>query len=151
MTGGDSTIVVGLDGSRASKDALSWAVAQAARTGARLEVILCWRQPVTYGYAPDYGADADFERDARHQLDELLSEVLGGDIDVPFESRDAEGHAAPILVEAALGADLLVVGSRPDEHRTDLILLLLLTTLGLLSSARFVMLALPARSTPTAP
>ncbi len=41
---------------------------------------------------------------------------------------------------------LLVVGSRPAEHKTDLILLLLLTSLGLLASVRFALLALPARS-----
>jgi hypothetical protein len=42
-----------------------------------------------------------------------------------------------------LGDYLLVVGSRPAEHRTDLLLLLLLTMFGLIASVRFVLLALP--------
>lgn len=44
---------------------------------------------------------------------------------------------------------LLVVGSRPAEHRLDLVLLLLLTILGALASIRFTLLMLPVRSTAT--
>jgi hypothetical protein len=43
------------------------------------------------------------------------------------------------------GDHLLVVGSRPAEHQVDLLLLLLLTALGLIASARFALLMLPAR------
>lgn len=43
------------------------------------------------------------------------------------------------------GDHLLVVGSRPSEHRTDLLLLLILTTLGVLATVRFAMLTWPVR------
>jgi nucleotide-binding universal stress UspA family protein len=112
MSSSAPTIVVGVDGSKASRDALAWAATQADQTGARLEVIRCWRQPVTYGYAPDYGEDADFAKDAREELDELLDQVLGPEPKILLEARVTEGHAAPILVEASRSADLLVVGSR---------------------------------------
>jgi nucleotide-binding universal stress UspA family protein len=109
MTSDRPTIVVGVDGSDASKDALLWAAGQAALTASKLQVILAWRHPVTYGYAPDYG-DVDFEGEARQRLDEVLDEVLGGDPPESLETRVAEGHAAPILCDAAQAADLLVVG-----------------------------------------
>ena len=37
-------IVVGVDGSEASKDALRWAIAQAERTGMSVEAIMTWEQ-----------------------------------------------------------------------------------------------------------
>jgi len=42
---------------------------------------------------------------------------------------------------------LLIVGSLPAEHRTDLVLMLLLTALGFMATIRFTLLALPARTT----
>ena len=110
MTSDRPKIVTGVDGSEASKDALRWAARQADVTDGRLQVILAWRQPVTYGYPPDY-SDADFEKDARQTLDTVLSDVLGTPSTVPVDARVIEGHAAPILLEAAHDADLLVVGS----------------------------------------
>lgn len=44
------------------------------------------------------------------------------------------------------GDHLLLVGSRPAAHKADLILLLLLGTLGLAAIVRFALLLLPARS-----
>jgi hypothetical protein len=43
------------------------------------------------------------------------------------------------------GDYLLVVGGRPADHEMDLWLMLLLATLGLAATARFAVLALPAR------
>ena len=37
-------IVVGVDGSEASKDALRWAIAQSERTGMSVEAIMTWEQ-----------------------------------------------------------------------------------------------------------
>ena len=56
-------IVVGVDGSEASKDALAWAAEQARVTSAELLAITAWRPPTTYGYPADY-SDVDFEIDA---------------------------------------------------------------------------------------
>jgi|SRR5688572_6418225 len=40
---------------------------------------------------------------------------------------------------------ILLVGARPAQQKTDLVLLVLLATLGLVASIRFVQLAMPAR------
>ena len=104
-------IVVGVDGSEASKDALAWAAEQARVTSAELLAITAWRPPTTYGYPADY-SDVDFEIEARKKLEQIVEEVLGTEPSVPLVMRVAEGHPAQILVDAAEGAGLLVVGSR---------------------------------------
>lgn len=104
-------IVVGVDGSAASKAALQWAARQAALTQADLDVVIAWHPPATYGYVPDT-ADTDFEGAARETIDELVGEVLGPDTPLSVRTLVKKGHSAPVLIEAAQGADLLVVGSR---------------------------------------
>jgi len=43
-------IVVGIDGSPASLEALRWAMRQATLTGSRLEVVVTWEWPQSYGW-----------------------------------------------------------------------------------------------------
>lgn len=107
-------IVVGVDGSAASRRALHWAIDNARTSGADLQVIHAWT-------VPDLGADplagmiaapAELEAQARRELDLVLAGVdehaLLGRID-PTLVRDDPAKA---LLDAAKGADLLVVGSR---------------------------------------
>lgn len=105
-------IVVGVDGSDGSKDALRWAAKQAGYTGATLEVIAAWDYPATYGWVPvppeDY-ALADF---AEKALTDAINEVFGSDVPENIQHRVVEGHPAEVLVDASKGAELLVVGSR---------------------------------------
>ena len=101
---------MGLDGSPASKEALRWAAGQAKMVGAELQAVTAWQQPVSYGYLPDY-SDADFEADASKQLEQTLAEVLGADPAVAVTASVMDGHPAPVPIEAARGAELLVVGS----------------------------------------
>jgi nucleotide-binding universal stress UspA family protein len=84
---------------------------QARLTSAELLAITAWRPPVTYGYPVDY-SDVDFESEARKNLEQIVEEVLGTEPSVPMVTRVAEGHPAQVLVDAAEGASMLVVGSR---------------------------------------
>ncbi len=53
-------IVVGLDGSEGSKDALRWAARQAELTGDSLDVVMTWEVPVVpYGVWAGYDAGAE--------------------------------------------------------------------------------------------
>lgn len=106
-----SFIVVGVDGSASSRDALRWAARQARLTGADLHAVCAWNLPSGYGYAIDY-SDVDLEAEARKGLDATLAQVLGDVPDAPLAAHVEQGHAASVLVEASRGADLLVVGSR---------------------------------------
>ncbi len=112
MTEREQRIVVGIDGSRSSKAALSWAIRQAELTGAAVDAVLAWRYPSTYGLAPMAGSEIDLESGARRTLIETLNEVSTLAPDVTVRPTVIEGHPAEVLVRAAKDADLLVVGSR---------------------------------------
>jgi nucleotide-binding universal stress UspA family protein len=108
-------IVVGVDGSDESLDALRWALEEAQIRGAKLKVIYAW----VYPYLPPPGFAAPvqvdmgaLQRGAEALLDAAVSEVVGLNAGIELEQAAVEGTAAQILVEAAEGADLLVVGSR---------------------------------------
>ena len=105
-------IVVGVDGFESSKAALRWAIRQAKLTGAEVEAVTAWSYPSGYGWAPFSEGAVDFEGDAGKILVEALAEVSGIAPDVVVEPLVVHGHAADVLVRAAEGADLLVVGSR---------------------------------------
>jgi nucleotide-binding universal stress UspA family protein len=103
-------IVVGVDGSEASLDALRWALQQAQLTESGVEAVTSWQFLRQYG-AEFYGEELDWEQIASSTLEAALSKVVTGD-EVEVQRRILQGHPAEVLVEASDGADLLVVGSR---------------------------------------
>jgi nucleotide-binding universal stress UspA family protein len=105
-------IVVGVDGSESSIDALRWAAGQARLTGAEVEVIATWEYPTSLGWAPAWPPDWDPAGEASKALKEIVDKVVGPDADIEVRQRVLEGNAALALVSAARHADLLVVGSR---------------------------------------
>ena len=103
-------IVVGVDGSPASVDALRWAARQADLTGAAVEAVISWDYPSTSGM--EFGSlDIDWAGNARAALADALHVALGDDART-VTGTATRGHPAEVLVAAAQGADLLVVGSR---------------------------------------
>ena len=48
----NGVIVVGVDGSGSSREALHWAVAQAKVTGATVEAVMAWEWPTSWGPSP---------------------------------------------------------------------------------------------------
>lgn len=105
-------IVVGIDGSPSSLDALAWAARQADLTGSILEIVMTWEWPSSYGWAVPVPNDFDPEEDVRKSLESAVERVRTEHPALTIDSRLVSGHPAPILVEASKGADLLVVGSR---------------------------------------
>jgi len=112
MTAQEKRIVVGVDGSESSKAALRWAIRQARLTGCSVDAVTAWRYPSTYGLAPLGDQGADLESDASKDLTAALNEVSGLEPDVPVRPQVSEGRAGDVLLRAARGADLLVVGNR---------------------------------------
>ena len=108
----DRRIVVGVDGSPSSTAALRWAIRQAKLTGCVVEAVIAWQLPTSYGFAPIVQDGLDFAGDAGKVLFEKLNEVAGEDPDVMILPIVQEGQAADVLIRAARGADLLVVGCR---------------------------------------
>jgi nucleotide-binding universal stress UspA family protein len=110
--GGSGRIVVGVDGSEYSKDALRWAAGQAEVTGATLDVVAASPWPMFYGWTSADLAGPDFARFAEQALTDTVDAVFGPDRPAWLRTRVVEGHAGKVLVEASAGAELLVVGNR---------------------------------------
>ena len=112
-------IVVGVDGSEAGHAALRWAADVARFREAKLEVVHAWvfippapvAEPGLVAMpAGDLVEELEIARNADEAvLDEALQQVDVGSLDV--EPQLLEGSAGEVLVAAAEGADLLVVGS----------------------------------------
>lgn len=108
-------IVVGIDGSDESAEALRWALDEARLRKATVRAVHAWRD--AYTLPPGYGPPEDFDfaalsYEATQFLSTFVAGVVGDSSDVTIEEITTEGPAASVLVEAAAGADLLVVGSR---------------------------------------
>jgi nucleotide-binding universal stress UspA family protein len=107
-------VVVGVDDSDASREALRWAADVARWRNWTLHIVHTWHMsyPVT-PYAPDLGAiETAVMRGAEEICRDIEAEVLGEAEDIDVRETVAEGSAAHVLVAASNGADLLVVGSR---------------------------------------
>lgn len=104
-------IVVGVDGSPSSAQALRWAIGQAALTGSVVEAVCAWQYPVSYGWAVTM-EDTDMESLARETLEKSIAAARDAGESVEVRPLVVEQNAARALLDAAEGADLLVVGSR---------------------------------------
>lgn len=117
-------VVVGVDGSDASLRALEWGVREALRRGAELEAVSAWNIPfATSPFAPvvlDVGAD--LERAAREDLARAVAEVDVSASKQPLIQTVVHGPAGQVLVDAAAGAELVVVGSRGRGGFKELLL-----------------------------
>jgi nucleotide-binding universal stress UspA family protein len=108
----DTDVVVGVDGSPASKAALRWALGQARHTGARVQTVTSWEIPAYYGMGEDFPYE-DFAATAGKTLSDAVQQALGnGEPDVPVVETVVAGHPAQVLIDMSAHASLLVVGSR---------------------------------------
>jgi nucleotide-binding universal stress UspA family protein len=105
-------IVVGVDGSASSKAALGWAIQQAKLTGAVVDAVIAWDYPGTYGYPAVTADEINYEQLAAEVVANTVAEVAGPAAPAEVRPKVAHGNAAAVLLAAAAGADLLVVGSR---------------------------------------
>jgi nucleotide-binding universal stress UspA family protein len=113
-------IVVGVDGSPSSLDALEWAVRQGSLTGAVVEAVTAWHFPAAYGGYP-LVAGIDWHGNA-HAIQDLAVKEALGDEATSLVRRVAQGHPVSVLLDAAAGADMLVVGSRGHGGFTGMLL-----------------------------
>jgi nucleotide-binding universal stress UspA family protein len=102
-------VVVGVDGSSGSRDAVRWAAGYARLTGAELRGVASWRWP---NYVTRIPPGADLAADTLRTLQEVLAEVGADFPDVPVSEHVVEGPGGPALLSQAGDATLLVVGAR---------------------------------------
>ena len=103
-------VVVGVDGSQPSREALRWARTLAGCTGAAVEAVTVWTYPAAAGWG--MVGDWDPEENAREVLEEAIEAAYGPDRPPKLTTRVVQGPAAKSLLDASVGAEMLVVGSR---------------------------------------
>jgi nucleotide-binding universal stress UspA family protein len=118
---GDSKIVVGVDGSSNSEQALRWSAQLAARLGARLEVVTAWEFPPSFGWAA-IAPDWDPAQDMKKVVADTIVAVFGDQPPANLQVQVREGVAAKVLLDACEGAVMLVVGSRGHGGFSGLLL-----------------------------
>ena len=110
-----STIVVGVDGSHGSVEALKFAIEEARVRGAEVKAVAAWEVPASaYGTGiVSIPVDPNaYKKIAQDALDKSLEEAGASTAGVSVTPLLHMGHPANVLVAEARGADLLVVGSR---------------------------------------
>jgi nucleotide-binding universal stress UspA family protein len=106
-----SRIVVGIDGSEPANDALRWAGYFAAAMGARLDLVIAWEYPPSFGWAA-IAPEWEPVREMTKVLDDSVAAVFGDEPPADMALQVREGGAARVLLEASSGAVMVVVGSR---------------------------------------
>ncbi|MBL7488000.1 universal stress protein [Frankia sp. AgB1.9] len=109
---GHAPIVVGVDGSQASVDALVWAADEAALRRAPLRVAHVWEPVPTFLAAQISRGDEAAREAARAVLEQSVSAGLAGRPGLQVDTSLIEGTPAHSLINAAAHAQLLVVGGR---------------------------------------
>jgi len=127
-------VVVGVDGSAGSVEALRWAAREAARAGHRLVVVHVWEYlppaiSTSLGWTfKDWPPElAAARRRLLFSLQKAFGDVVRGEgtwwvdsLAVHAELR--EGSVGPVLCHAAAGADQLVVGARGHSRAVGVLL-----------------------------
>lgn len=103
-------VVVGVDGSPESISALRWAVEEARLRNGRARLITSWSYPPRTGDVNGEYIDDRSERGAERIQAIALDAVPSEGVDVT--GHVVQGPPASVLLAAAVGADLLIVGSR---------------------------------------
>lgn len=128
MSGIVPVVLVGVDGSAESCQALRWAVRYASLAGAAVRAVIAWQPPIRYGYYGypsgfSFGLSAQQLSDAAAAtLAATVGEVSGDKPAVVIDQQVVEGHPAEVLLEEARSAELLVIGPRGHGAFTGLLL-----------------------------
>ncbi|MFF5260920.1 universal stress protein [Actinomadura viridis] len=106
-------VVVGIDGSESSADAVGFALEEAALRDIGLLAVHAWSHPESPpGIRPAVYDKAEAEREGARLLSEALAGWTDREPGVPVTQQVVEGGPVPVLIEASRTAELLVVGAR---------------------------------------
>jgi nucleotide-binding universal stress UspA family protein len=105
--------VVGVDGSPHSAAALRWALDEAAEHSGEVTAVLAWQPP--FVAMPGAIELDELEQAYKEYLVSTVSEIAPSP-PVPLVTLVARGDAVESLIQAAKGADVLVLGTRGRSH-----------------------------------
>jgi len=108
-------IIVGVDGSPASRVAVDWAARDAARRGADLKLVHVLVPPAVMAF-PEVPMPPGFmewqDEEGRRFLDSAVKTVEEAGAQVEVSTDMISGPAVPMLADLSCSAQLIVVGSR---------------------------------------
>ncbi|HEY5223498.1 MAG TPA: universal stress protein [Microbacteriaceae bacterium] len=104
-------IVVGVDGSASSDDALRYAARLAKGLDASVEGIIAWAYPIALS-AYAISTLPNLENEARDAASAAADRVFGARRPEWFTLAVRNGNPAHVLIQESEGAEMLVVGSR---------------------------------------
>ncbi len=119
MPGDEPVVVVGLDGSEGSREALRWAAGQAQSTGASIRAVASWRWP---NYVTRVPPGVDLQGEAAEMLKTMVDPVRAAYPDLEISEHVVQGPAGPSLLAHADGAALLVGGAHGRAHFPGMLL-----------------------------
>ncbi|MDQ0756472.1 universal stress protein [Arthrobacter sp. B3I4] len=108
---GIRTILVGVDGSDASVEALRRARELAVALSAKIVALACWDIPPVYDGYVAMGID-DFDVRASEILQETVDKAFGESMPDYVETRLVQGHPRRVLIDESRRADMIVLGRR---------------------------------------
>ena len=115
------TIVVGVDGSDSSVQALRWAVSLGRTLGASIDVVGTWSAPTLTGWEGGVAAwnpEADTEQTLKDAVEQVVATGRPAGVNLVV----CEGDAATTLIGKSQQALMLIVGSRGHGGFTGLLL-----------------------------
>ncbi len=112
VRGDHHTVVLGVDEPEDAHTAAEFAFGEARVRGASVTAAHAWRCPARE--VPEFptSAHAEHQRRAEEQVERAVREASAAHPDVSVRRMSVEGSARNLLLDAALTADLVVVGAR---------------------------------------
>ncbi|MFF0991247.1 universal stress protein [Kocuria nitroreducens] len=107
----EAVVVVGVDGSPQSVEALRWGARLAPAYGATVKVVGAWENPPEYVNFVHF-KDDHFDELARKRVDRAVREAFGEDLPAGLSTVVEFGHPSKVLIHHGEGAEMLVVGRR---------------------------------------
>ncbi|MFC0432068.1 universal stress protein [Kutzneria buriramensis] len=111
-------IVVGIDGTEVSKNALEWAVREGAVRQTSVHVVHAWR----YDPMTDLLPSQQIKEDSTELLAREVALVTGTPRTDNVSYSSVQGDAARVLHEVSEGADMLVLGSHQRNALGEVLL-----------------------------
>lgn len=115
MSTHENTVVVGVDGSAASRGAVAYAAHNAAARGLPLTVVSTYSIPAALfaeGMVPPQSVYDELEKEARPVVDEAVATAERVAPGVRATGHVVEGNPAQVLIELSRDAKIIVLGSR---------------------------------------
>jgi nucleotide-binding universal stress UspA family protein len=120
MTASTPNVVVGVDGSDSSRQALTWAVEEATRRNLPLHLLCAWQ----FDYSAETAArlESSLEEDSRAIVDTAAAHARMTSPGLHVSTSTVHAQAASALIAASRHADTVVVGARGIGALTEALL-----------------------------